>query len=195
MKHLIKTILLFLACTTLNAQEHLQILDVPINGTLEQVAGELQLRGLVRVNNLQDNIAVLHGNKNGQQIDYLVVATDDAQHVYRITVLTQPKFKWKTLLNEYRYYKKSLAEQYGCTPDVYEFFKYPYDTKKTQRRHEMQALHEGKAQFASFYNLTNAEGDELGTIMLQLTTDSHFARVIAVYEDKANSEQYAPETK
>lgn len=193
MKRFIATTLtILLATLSAYTQDHLSLLDIPIDGTMQNIVNELELRGITYERNLQDNIAMLHGDKNGQQIDFLVVASEDTKHVYRITMLTQPKSKWRFLKKEYNTYKKALTAQYG-EPNAFEMMMAPYNTKKMQRRNKpLQALIEERAQWAAFYTINSVMGDEIGSVMLQIAPENTLARVIIVYEDKSNFERYAP---
>ena len=107
--------------------------------------------------------------------------------VYRVAVLTQPKAQWRLLKNEYSMYKKSLMETYG-EPTTYEMFFYPYDTKKKQRRHQMQALHEEKLVCSSFfYERGNSSVGEIGVITLTIIPYAYLGRVAIYYNDFKNA--------
>lgn len=176
---------------SLNAQQHLHFLDVPIDGPLDRVVHELTIRGLSPGENLDKNIAVLHGDKNGQPIDFLVVASEDGQRVFRIVVMTQPKYQWRWLRNEYRTYKKALTRQYG-EPNAVEVFMAPYNKRKSLRRHQLQAILEGRGQWVAFYTVRDNDEREVGSIMLQMAPNLHLARNIIVYDDAANSSRFSP---
>ncbi len=177
---------------SLSAQEHLNFIDLPIDGPLNKFVEELTLRGIAPVRNVDDNIVMLQSIVNGQPIDYLAVASEDAQHVYRVVVLTQPKMNWRWIRKEYLYYKKHLTEIYGEPTKYVETFMAPYNTKKALRRHQLPAIIEGKAQWATFFTVKNDAEEETGSVMVQITPSGSLARVIIVYEDAANAALYDP---
>ena len=194
MKHYVTLLSAILLSVSLYAQQHLSILDVPIEGSLENMIHELTLRGLEQMPSIAPNIASLRTEHNGQPIDFLVVASENGHQVYRVVVLTQSKKQWRWLRNEYNYYKKALTKQYG-KPNTVEVFMAPYDTKKKLRRRQLQALNENRAQWVSFFNATTADNKPYGTVMLQISPEGPVGRVIIVYEDKAGSDLFAPENK
>lgn len=178
-------------CAPIRAQQnHLNFLDIPIDGTLETFVQELQVRGFTFDKSQGYNIAQLHTIKNGQQIDYFVVASEDAQHVYRVTMLTQHKYNWKALRNEYMMYKKMLTKQYG-EPESVEIFMEPYNTRKKLRRHQLQALMEGRAHWNSAYEAKDETGTTLGYVQTEIAPIGNLVRVTVTYEDASNTEKYS----
>ena len=196
LKHL-KTLLAVAAVlftVPLSAQDHLKFLDLDIDGPLEEFCHELSLRGYQPIQDVSDNIRMMETNINGQPIDLLVVASEDAQHVYRVVFLTQPKISWKWLRKEYYYYKKLLTEAYGAPTKYVEMFMAPYNTRKKLRRKQIPAIVEGKGQWTSFFSIRDDAGQETGSAMVQIAPSGSLARVIVVYEDAVNWALYSPDT-
>lgn len=184
---------LLLSTFTLSAQQHLKFLDVDIDGPLEEFCQELSLRGYQPIQDVSDNIRMMETNINGQPIDLLVVASEDAQHVYRVVFFTQPKMSWKWLRKEYYYYKKLLTEAYGAPTKYVEMFMAPYNTRKKLRRKQIPAIVEGKGRWVTFFSIHSSTGQETGTAMVQIAPSGSLARVIVVYEDTANAALYSPD--
>jgi len=186
MKHTIAFFVALLATPFLFGQTHLTYRDVPLDGTLDRVISVLQGKGLEYTGAISENMVQMGYLSNGQPIDVMVVSNPETGKVFRVVVLTQPKSKWRSLRKEYGVYKKQLMAQYG-EPTTYELFLYPYDTKKKQRRRQMQALHEEKAMCSSFFHVTDDEGQPLGDITLTISPYAHLARVAIYYNDTLNA--------
>lgn len=194
MKPLFITLFLLIS-TALSAQEHLAIADLPIDGPLDRFVNELTIRGVVPQRNIDDNIVMLQTDVNGQPIDYIVAASEDTQHVYRVVVMTQPKMSWRWVRNEYLHYKNELSKAYGQPTKYVETFMAPYTTRKKLRRHQIQAFAEGKAQWATFFTVSNDDGEEIGTVAVQIAPSGSLAKVVIIYDDTKNSERYAPNSE
>ena len=185
MKHIISLFTLLMIAMTIQAQEHLSFMDVPIDGPLDKMVGSLQERGFIYRGNLSKNIAHMGYDINGQLIDVYLNA-DDNDNVYQVSIHAQPKVKWNVLKREYGAYKKDIVKQYG-EPTAYEGFLPPYDTKKKIRRHQLEALLENRAYWNSFFATYGSDGTKTGDIMLSISPYAHLARVSVYYLDAINA--------
>jgi hypothetical protein len=188
MKRILTTFAAILVATVINAQQHLTFMDIPIDGPMEKMIESLSEKGLTYKGMFAGNIAQMSQDVNGQEIDILVTANEKTHNVYRISILTQPKGKWKILKREYEVYQKQLYEQYG-EPTTYEMFMYPYNTKKKIRKHELEALQNEKAVWNSFFKVYGENEEKIGDIMLTISPYAYFARVAVYYEDALNAPQ------
>lgn len=53
------------------------------------------------------------GDFTGRQATVGVIATDNGQDVFKVSVLFDPSESWNTLVNTYEYYKELYTEKYG----------------------------------------------------------------------------------
>lgn len=184
-----KKILFLFAALIISASmcaQHLTYMDVPIDGRIDQVVEALVEKGMEYKGNISKDIAQLCYDSNGQPIDVLVVANEETGNVFRIGVMTQPKFNWKMLKREYEMYQKQLYEKYGV-PTTYEMFMHPYNTKKMIRKRALEALINDKAVWSSFFKTYGTNDTLIGTVSLAITPYANLARVVIYYEDAANS--------
>lgn len=186
MKHLISLFVSLMIAMTIQAHDHLTFMGIPIDGPIDKMVAALAEKGLTDNGKITENIAQMSFYLNGQPIDVLLVADEQTGNVYRVSVMTQPKFKWKTLKREYEMYQKQFFEQYGV-PTTYEMFMYPYNTKKKMRKHGIEALINDKVVWSSFFKEYGADDTLIGDVSLAITPYAHLARVVIYFEDALNS--------
>lgn len=112
MKKILFTLIVFLAAANMVAQEHLTFKGIPIEGSLREFSQKLKAKGFTLVGK-ENNIAMFSGEFTGRDVNIGVTATSDEKKVFSLVVFFDPSGEWKSLVNDYSYYKDLYTRKYG----------------------------------------------------------------------------------
>lgn len=112
MKKILFTLIVFLAAANMVAQEHLTFKGIPIEGSLREFSQKLKAKGFTLVGK-ENNIAMFSGEFTGRDVNIGVTATSDEKKVFSLVVFFDPSREWKSLVNDYSYYKDLYTRKYG----------------------------------------------------------------------------------
>ena len=161
-----------------NDGKHLEFKGIPINGTKEAVASQLERMGYKFIDGGVEGI-LLGGKFAG--IDNCQILISSSLHTgktYSISVFTPQSLNWWGVKGEYEKVKSMLQKKYGNPTERTEFFSDPYEEGDG---YELTAFSTGNAFFVTKYT-TN-----VGEIRTHITND---AQVLITYVDKENSDEH-----
>ena len=175
MKKIFLAIILF-AATLVNAQGHMTFKGIEINGSLQDVAKQLESKGFTKVS-IEKDVASFVGTFTGQNVLIGAYATPISKTVSRIAVIyPEGGDSWTILSNQYEGLKERLTSKYGEPDEVTEKFDYPYSTSS----YPLLAFEMEKALYRTRFKTENG-GVTLSIIHYQTAT-----AVCLLYWDKEN---------
>ena len=177
-----KIMLLFVLMLSISiqAQEHLKFMGIPIDGSVEKFAKKLEAKGLKKVSKPNERV-MLAGTFAGNEDCYIMLSSGNGQNktIEGVGVILPASDSWSIVMTKYQTLKTQLSTKYGKPTTVEEeFYKYEPSTDFL-RFYEVQ---NGNAIFkTSFYS-------EEGYIALNISSvEIGKGYVQLIYVDNANS--------
>lgn len=113
MKKILAFITVLICALSLNAQNQLSIMGIPIEGSMVEFSSKMQRKGFSVV--YQENeITLFRGEFTGRNATIGVNATEGTDNVYALIVYFDSSEEWNTLVSTYEYYKKLYSRKYGA---------------------------------------------------------------------------------
>lgn len=135
-KTLLALFLMFFVAFSVNAQEHMKFMGIPIDGTQNEFGVKLIAKGFVK-KGIDGNIHSFKGRFTGKDVDVYVLATEKTKVVWKVVVFFEKETSWSSIKTMFNDYKVMLTEKYGKPSDDFHFFVKPYYEGDG---YEMQAL-------------------------------------------------------
>ena len=183
MKRILTIAVLFFSFMFVMAQtpnNHLTFKGIPITGTVENFAQELEAKGVRKIRSGSFYVA-FEGEFAGYSDSEIYVSRDlDRNIVYRVVVVFPKKSSWARLEEEYNKFKDMLTNKYGKPASHSETFKKRASTFSDAAK--MRSLKAGNCDYEAEWKVDN------GTITVDIfslsETDGGYVRLI--YFDKIN---------
>ena len=113
MKKLLVVVLAIFLCLGVSAQNHLEFMGVPIDGSIKKISQQLTEKGLFSLGEVND-IAYFMGTVLGYDDCVIgVVPLEDQDLAYSVLVSILNFSDWASLQNAYFDLKKKLTKEYG----------------------------------------------------------------------------------
>ena len=179
MKKVLFLFISLMVCVCGYSQKHMKFQGIEIDGTKKDFVDQLVKKGY-RYEGPSDNIEILSGTFTSKKAKVGVLA-NSAGNVIAVTV-SLPEYKeWKTLLNEYNYYKDLYTQKYGMPVSVNEKDK----TINEDNHWKLSYLVEGRNEWECWFE--TEEGEILLAIKgLKHDFDDNTGYITIMYRDKAN---------
>lgn len=171
--------LFFIAFTSMVfAQDHLEFMGVPLDGTSSSFIAKLTIDGFKHVGR-ENDCDKLTGTFAGKDCTLFLESTAATKTVHTACVILNKQTEWEPVKADYALLKQGLTAKYG---EPYEFKEEFRGGFKEGDGYEYAAIYGGKADWYSNYQT------ELGDISLSIKYQEHFSMAVVVtYRDKANS--------
>lgn len=153
--------------------QHLQFMDIPIDGKIDEFAKRLQNKGFVVKEKTEHGIQMSGSFAGQSDVELYVLTTKKTHVVFKVVVYFPKQLSWNGIERDYEYYKDLFTKKYGI-PEAYEFFKSPYYKGDG---YEMSAIKLEKCVYLSFFKL------QYGSVVLEI---SKYQQLRIAYEDKEN---------
>lgn len=169
--------LLLLSMFTLNivAQDHMQFMGLPIDGSLGVFTTKLKAKGFKKKSSFETSVT-LWGKFANEIVELTILASPRTETVCKVIVLFPKQSSWKDLKNDYLA-KKNLYKSKYLMDSSYEFFKSPYDEGDG---YEERAVKQDCCSYCSFFTESN------GGIIVEIAKTF---QVRVSYEDTENMKQ------
>lgn len=160
---------------SLQAQSsHLEFMDIPIDGNLEEFVEKLKNEGFT-LEEVDNNIAVMEGVFMDKHCELYIYSSPITKTVRMVTVYLPENKDWLSLKQEFKACREQYRIKYGYNDSHYSYFASPYSEGDG---YEIQAIESGKCYFASFWEI------EKGMLSVNI---SEFCQISISYEDAVNT--------
>jgi len=174
-KTLLTLFLMFFVAFSMNAQEHMKFMGIPIDGKLSNFEPKLEEKGFAK-NETYDNISTFKGKFTGKEVDVAVMGSEKTQTVCMVIVLFEKEDSWSLIKGMFNDYKELFTKKYGEPYNDSHFFSKPYYEGDG---YELSALRHGKCTYSTTWNT------EHGVIVLNMAKECN---ITIGYSDKVNVE-------
>lgn len=167
-------------CVCGYCQSHMKFQGIEINGTKKDFVDQLVKKGYKYITTNQSG-AYLTGTFTNKKVD-VMVTTNSLGNVVAVGLVLPESDEWKSLLNEYNYYKDLYSQKYGRPTSVNE----KYDYKTNDNYLNMLHIVDGKTEWECWF------GTPEGEILLSIEGNKRqkygdrTANIIIMYRDKEN---------
>ena len=167
--------LLFLLLTMpglLRAQSRMTFNNLPLTGTVEEMAGKLMAQGFTHLKT-DKNMIYLKGRHLGRDCEVVLLATPLTQTIWKVHVALPKDLTWLSLKTNFSLLQKQLESQYGFA-ETYQTFQPPCSDGDGK---ELQALTGGKCTWMAVWKMAQ------GTLLMEIQPRG---LISLSYEDGAN---------
>lgn len=172
-------IISLMICVSGYSQKHMKFQGIEIDGTKKAFVDQLIKKGY-RYEGPIDNMEMLSGTFTSKKARIGVNANSDG-NVIEVVVKLPEYTEWKTLLNEYNYYKDLYTQKYGMPVSVNEKDK----TISDDNHWKISYLVEGENEWECWFE--TKEGEILLTIKgIKHKFAENTGNITIMYRDKAN---------
>jgi len=176
MKQILITICALFAAIISNAQEHLSFKGIPIDGSISTFCQKLEAKGFIQLG-YEDNVWLFKGDFTGRNAIVGVVAADNGEDVFGVTLIFDKSDSWNSLVSTYSYYKDLYIEKYGQPTQCVENNPSSSDSNTSL----MYELYEGRVTYCCIFE---AHG---GKIQISIEKEDIYKGVVAIkYQDTQN---------
>lgn len=175
MKKILASLVLFVFSLNMVAQEHMQFMGLPIDGSLDVFTSKLKAKGFKKKSSFESSIT-LWGKFANEIVELTVLASPRTETVCKIIVLFPKQSDWTDLKKDYLA-KKNLYKSKYLFDSSYEFFKSPYDEGDG---YEERAVRQDCCRYFSFFKELD------GGIVVEIAKTF---QVKVSYEDNENMKQ------
>ena len=183
MKRILFVIISLMICVCGYSQKHMKFQGIEIDGTVKSFVDKLVQKGYKYEISLDNNGAALSGTFTNKKA-FLGVYANSNSVVYCVLVYLSDCKEWKSLLNEYNYYKDLYTKKYGEPVSVTE----TYDFISNNNYVNILQLVNGKIEWKCWFET------EDGEILLSIRgkdnkLEEDSGCISIMYRDKSNFEK------
>ena len=143
-----------------------QFMGIPIEGDAMLFINKLKAKGF-KVKTYDAVVTTMTGVFLGNVTnEILIIHTPKSKKVWKVAVYMQEQIGWSSLKSEYVSLLSKLNNKYGEPSTSYFSFMSPYEEGDG---YEMNAVSLEKTNIVAWWNLTYQDGNESGTIFLELS--------------------------
>lgn len=164
--------LLLLTPALLRAQSHMTFNNLPLTGTIDEMAGKLMEQGFRHIKS-DNNIIYMKGRHLNRMCEVVLLGTPLTQTVWKVYVALPKASTWLSLKNDFTLLQKQLEGQNGFAETI-QTFQPPFLDGDGR---EMQGLMGGKCTWLTVWKKAQ------GTLLLEIQQS---AKIGLSYEDGAN---------
>lgn len=137
---------MIIACVTMSAQDKLEFLGVPVEGTVKSLTQDLKTVGF-KADRLRSGL--FYGKYRKQEAQLVLGLDAENSDDVHVIVLSFPLAKsWKATLTKYESLKMALVADYGQATMSREEYDYPYTEADGFR-----AIDEGKCRYITTFSI------------------------------------------
>lgn len=186
MKKIFVALIISLVALSANAQEHLKVKGIPIDGNLTSFIAKLKAAGCKTDSRLSEALGtpVLVGDFAGMSECKFSFITTENNTVCKVLIFTRDYTGWYNTKHQYNEMKELFNTKYNLIND-FEYFHSPYYEGDG---YELSAIKQEKATYKSFFDCPE------GFVTLELgATNSNEGHLIIIYEDTINTKKLTAE--
>lgn len=169
-------------CTLLAVgQDHMMFRHMPIDGPLKTGMKQVRKMGFSGIK--IDNVGMLMGTFNGEEVMLTLMATPKTKTLFCVAVMYDGYNTWEEALSKLEKITAPIREKYGEPTEIVNEWEEPYSIDNNP----MQALKEDKGDYAFVFST------DQGEITVGIAYDEGKLGIIEAYVDQKNYDLFEKE--
>lgn len=181
MKRLVLVLICVICTLTMMGQEHLMFKHIPIDGSLK--SGMKQVRKMGFWGFKIDNMGMLMGDLDGEEVMLTLIATPKTKTLFCIAVMYDGYNTWEEAMARFDKLNAPLVQKYGEAKEIIDEWEEPY----SRENNPIEAFKQDKGEYGLVYAAPEGE------ISLALGYDDGKLGVMIIYVDQQNYDLFEAE--
>lgn len=175
-------IFIWVICTLMvMGENHLMFHNIPIDGPLKTGMKQVKKMGFMGIK--IDNIGMLMGTLDGEEVMLTLMATPKTKTIFCIAIMYDDYNTWEELMNKYKKVNELLIKKYGEPKEIINNWEAPFSLDNNP----IQALKEEKGEYGAVYST------EHGEVSVGIAFAEEKLCILEVYVDTKNYELFEAE--